>query len=228
MTANPPAVIAVLGLGEAGSEIAADLVAAGAVVHAYDPKVAAPAAVRGFGSDADAARGASVILALTSAHEAAQTLALALPGIGAGASYADLNTGSAGLKASLAQTAARAGVSFADVALMAPVPGAGLRTPMLASGRPPASTHAFSARSEPASRSFPARPERQPHASWCGASSTRDLLLPSPRRSGPAARRAVRNGSAATSVRFSRTRRLPPSTGLSTAASGTLGGGRTR
>ncbi len=34
MTANPPAVIAVLGLGEAGSEIAADLVAAGAVVHA--------------------------------------------------------------------------------------------------------------------------------------------------------------------------------------------------
>ncbi|HUD80132.1 MAG TPA: DUF1932 domain-containing protein [Streptosporangiaceae bacterium] len=134
MTANPPAVIAVLGLGEAGSEIAADLVAAGAVVHAYDPKVAAPATVRGFGSDADAARGASVILALTSAHEAAQTLALALPGIGAGASYADLNTGSAGLKASLAQTAARAGVSFADVALMAPVPGAGLCTPMLASG----------------------------------------------------------------------------------------------
>jgi len=137
MTANPPAVIAVLGLGEAGSEIAADLVAAGAVVHAYDPKVAAPATVRGFGSDADAARGASVILALTSAHEAAQTLALALPGIGAGASYADLNTGSAGLKASLAQTAARAGVSFADVALMAPVPGAGLCTPMRVRTRSP-------------------------------------------------------------------------------------------
>ena len=122
-----------LGLGEAGSEIATDLVAAGALVHGYDPKVAAPAAVRA-GSDADAARGASVMLALTSAHEAAETLQLALPGIGAGASYADLNTGSAGLKASLAQVAAAAGVAFCDVALMAPVPGLGLHTPMLVSG----------------------------------------------------------------------------------------------
>ena len=77
MTANPPAVIAVLGLGRGRLEIAADLVAAGAIVQAYDPKVAAPAAVRGFGSDADAARGASVILALTSAHEARRRCASA-------------------------------------------------------------------------------------------------------------------------------------------------------
>jgi 3-hydroxyisobutyrate dehydrogenase-like beta-hydroxyacid dehydrogenase len=127
-------VIAVLGLGEAGSQIAADLVAGGAAVHAFDPKVAAPAAIRGFGSDADAARGARLILSLTSAHEAAETLRLALPGVEAGAIYADLNTGSARLKATLAETAARAGVAFADVALMAPVPGLGLRTPMLACG----------------------------------------------------------------------------------------------
>ncbi len=52
-------VIAVLGLGEAGSEVAADLVAAGAIVHAFDPKVPAPAAILGFGNDADAARLAS-------------------------------------------------------------------------------------------------------------------------------------------------------------------------
>jgi 3-hydroxyisobutyrate dehydrogenase-like beta-hydroxyacid dehydrogenase len=36
-----PLVIAVLGLGEAGSVIAHDLVAAGAVVRGYDPAVAA-------------------------------------------------------------------------------------------------------------------------------------------------------------------------------------------
>ena len=126
--------IAVLGLGEAGSEIAADLVSAGAIVHVFDPKVAAPAATRGFGSDAAAAGGAQIILSLTSAFEALETLQLALPGIGAGAIYADLITGSAGLKATLAQTAAAAGVALVDVALMAPVPGLGLRTPMLVSG----------------------------------------------------------------------------------------------
>lgn len=135
MSVSYPPVIAVLGLGEAGSEIATDLVSAGAVVHAFDPKVVAPAATRGFTSDADAARRAQVILSLTSAHEALETLELALPGIGAEAIYADLNTASAGLKATLAQTAAAAGIAFVDVALMAPVPGLGLGTPMLASGR---------------------------------------------------------------------------------------------
>jgi len=127
-------VVAVLGLGEAGSEIAADLVGAGAVVHAYDPKVPALAGTVARRDDADAATGAAVVIALTSGHEATETLTLALPGVGAGAIYADLNTASAGLKAGLARTAAARGVAFADVALMAPVPGLGLRTPMLASG----------------------------------------------------------------------------------------------
>ena len=45
-----------------------------------------------------------------------------------------MNTASSGLKAHLARLAAGAGVGFADVALMSPVPGNGLHTPMLASG----------------------------------------------------------------------------------------------
>lgn len=135
MNNSSPPVIGVLGLGEAGSQIAADLVTAGAVVRAFDPKCLPPAGAKGFGNDADAARGAHVILALTSAHEALETLQLAIPGIDEGAIYADMNTASAGLKASLAKTAARSGVAFVDVALMAPVPGLGLRTPMLASGQ---------------------------------------------------------------------------------------------
>ncbi len=127
-------VIGVLGLGEAGSQIAADLVTAGAVVHAFDPRCPPPAGAKGFGGDAEAARGAHVIMALTSAHEALETLQLAIPGIADGAIYADMNTASAGTKAALAKTAAVSGVAFVDVALMAPVPGLGLRTPMLASG----------------------------------------------------------------------------------------------
>jgi 3-hydroxyisobutyrate dehydrogenase-like beta-hydroxyacid dehydrogenase len=127
-------VVAVLGLGEAGSLIAADLCAAGAVVRGFDPLVPAGPGVVGCDSDADAASGAAVVLALTSAHEAEQTLTQALPGVGGTAVYADANTASAGLKARLAERASAAGARFADVALMSPVPGSGLHTPMLASG----------------------------------------------------------------------------------------------
>jgi 3-hydroxyisobutyrate dehydrogenase-like beta-hydroxyacid dehydrogenase len=134
MSSSAPPVICVLGLGEAGSQIAPDLAAAGATVHAFDPKVAPPVGVEGFSSDADAASGASIVMALTSAHEAVETLELALPGMAEGTIYADLNTGSASLKTTLAAIAARVGAAFADVALMAPVPALGLRTPMLVSG----------------------------------------------------------------------------------------------
>lgn len=133
MSAGQP-VIAVLGLGEAGSAIAADLCAAGAVVRGFDPRVPAGPGIAACGSDADASRGAAVVLALTSAHEAEETLRLALPGIGPGTLYAEMNTASSGLKERLAQLAAGAAVSFTDIALMSPVPGNGLRTPMLASG----------------------------------------------------------------------------------------------
>src|SRR5690606_40103075 len=48
--------------------------------------------------------------------------------------WADLNTGSPGLKRELAAAARAGGARFADVAIMAPVPGRGLRTPMLVCG----------------------------------------------------------------------------------------------
>ena len=55
-------------------------------------------------------------------------------GLGAGATWADLNTTSPGTKRKLAAIAAAHGVPFADVAIMAPVPGRGLRVPMPATG----------------------------------------------------------------------------------------------
>ena len=130
-------VVAVLGLGEAGSVIAADLVAAGAAVRGFDPRVAAASADAGIiecDGDADACRAAALVLSLTCAHEAENALAAALPWIGRAAIYADLNAGSSALKARPADRAADAGIAFADVALMSPVPGNGLRTPMLACG----------------------------------------------------------------------------------------------
>jgi 3-hydroxyisobutyrate dehydrogenase-like beta-hydroxyacid dehydrogenase len=131
----PDIVIAVLGLGEAGSQIAADLCAAGAVVRGFDPRVPAGPGIIQCADDADACRDAAVVISLTTAHEALGALEASLPGITPDAIYADLNTSSSGLKRTLAALASDAGVSrFADVALMSPVPGKGLRTPMLASG----------------------------------------------------------------------------------------------
>ena len=123
------------GLGEAGALIAGDLAATGVEVRGYDPaQVDTPPGVGREADPASAVRGAEVVLAITAAADAPVALAQALRDIPAGAVYADLATASAGLKRALAATAAGAGLGFADVALMAPVPGNGLRTPALASG----------------------------------------------------------------------------------------------
>ncbi|MER7545415.1 DUF1932 domain-containing protein [Spirillospora sp. NPDC127506] len=126
--------IAVLGLGEAGGAIAGGLVAAGAVVRGYDPAVAVPDGMVACGSEAEAAAGADLVLSVNSAHDAAAALRAGAGAVGGGAVWADLNTGSPGLKRELDAIAREAGVRFADVAIMAPVPGRGLRTPLLASG----------------------------------------------------------------------------------------------
>jgi 3-hydroxyisobutyrate dehydrogenase-like beta-hydroxyacid dehydrogenase len=126
--------VAVLGLGEAGSLISRDLVAAGAAVRGYDPVAPAPDGVAAATSEADACTGASLVISLTTAHESQAAFRAAAPGVAPGALYADLNTASPGLKQRLAADAAAAGVQFADVAIMSIVPGHGIRAPMLVSG----------------------------------------------------------------------------------------------
>jgi 3-hydroxyisobutyrate dehydrogenase-like beta-hydroxyacid dehydrogenase len=125
--------IAVLGLGEAGAEIARDLVAAGADVRGYDPKGIAVDGVQPRGSEAEAVADADLVLSVNSSHDAMTALVNALPALRPGVVWADLNTASPGLKVSLAETAGEA-VPVVDVALMSPVPGKGVRTPMLVSG----------------------------------------------------------------------------------------------
>lgn len=133
--------VAVLGLGEAGGAISADLVAAGARVRGYDPAVRPGAGLVDCSGEADAARGADIVLSVNSAGAAEEALRAGLPGMGEGALWADLNTAAPALERRLGDLAAAAGVAFADVSLMAPVPGRGLRTPMLVSG-PAASAYA--------------------------------------------------------------------------------------
>jgi 3-hydroxyisobutyrate dehydrogenase-like beta-hydroxyacid dehydrogenase len=133
-------VIAVLGLGEAGSLIARDLVAAGAAVRGYDPVVPALEGISGddgftaTGSDAEACAGAGLVLSVNSAKDAVAALRDSLGSVRPGAIWADLNTASPGVKRELADLGKAHGISVTDVAMMAPVPGKGLRVPMLASG----------------------------------------------------------------------------------------------
>ncbi|MEA5360765.1 DUF1932 domain-containing protein [Amycolatopsis sp., V23-08] len=126
--------IAVLGLGEAGGALARDLAAAGAVVRGYDPAAPAPEGIVATGSEAEAATGADVVLSVNSASAAYDAVAAGLAGLAPDALWADLNTASPGTKRRLATLAAAHGAGFADVAIMAPVPGRGLRVPMLATG----------------------------------------------------------------------------------------------
>ncbi len=70
--------VAVLGLGEAGSQIARDLVAAGADVRGYDPKVADVPGVAPRISEADAVRDADLVLNVKGlAASAAEAMAAA-------------------------------------------------------------------------------------------------------------------------------------------------------
>jgi 3-hydroxyisobutyrate dehydrogenase-like beta-hydroxyacid dehydrogenase len=126
--------VAVLGLGEAGSAIAADLVAAGLTVRGYDPAVRGVDGVEDFGDEAQAARGADVVLSVNAAAAAVDAARVAAAELRGGQLFADLNTAAPELKRELAGVIDPTGAAFADVALLHPVPGNGIRTPTFVSG----------------------------------------------------------------------------------------------
>ena len=122
--------VAVLGLGEAGGRIAADLVAAGCGVRGWDP-LRQQDGISNASSDREAVRGADVVLSLTTAGYALEAAGRVSGDLADGTVYADLNTAAPELKRELA---AALRVPFADVALTGTVPATGLATPALASG----------------------------------------------------------------------------------------------
>jgi 3-hydroxyisobutyrate dehydrogenase-like beta-hydroxyacid dehydrogenase len=137
---NPVArpVICVLGLGEAGTRYAADLLAAGVTVTGYDPAgpgaQLVPAGLRWAANEAEAAARAGLVLSLNTATAAVGAARAALPGLRPGTVFADLNTASPQAKRQVAAVIDGSGALFADVAVLAPVPRAGLRTPLAVAG----------------------------------------------------------------------------------------------
>ncbi|HEX6621835.1 MAG TPA: DUF1932 domain-containing protein [Solirubrobacteraceae bacterium] len=130
-----PLTVALLGLGEAGSILAGELVAAGVSVRGFDPASGADIAGVERRADARAAvDGSDVVLSVTAASAALAAAGDAAGGLREGQVYADLNASGAALKRAVAEVVAPTGAQFADVALMGVVPRDGLRTPALASG----------------------------------------------------------------------------------------------
>ena len=133
--------IALFGLGEAGSLIGTDLIAA-AKTHAtnlqlsgFDPAdVKTPDGIARKESPTEAVADADFVLSFTGSVDAATALNQAIESIPKAAIYADFASASAGLKRKLAKTADSAGIKFCDVALMAMVPGNGVKTPSMFAG----------------------------------------------------------------------------------------------
>ncbi|MBC7278075.1 NAD(P)-dependent oxidoreductase [Nocardioides sp.] len=126
-------VIAVLGLGEAGSLFVADLLTAGAMVRAYDPAIGAPPGAVPCASEAMAVDGADLVISVNSAADSVDAARSSLAGLSTATVWADVNTSSPARKREVA-AALQGRCLFADVALMSTVPGLGIRVPMVASG----------------------------------------------------------------------------------------------
>ena len=127
--------VAILGLGEAGSLLARDLATGGASVRGWDPDLhgdlhAIPLAA----SFAAAVRVAALVISVNWASVARDVACMAAPLLAPGAIFADHNTSAPALKAELAAIIEPTGAQFADVAMMAPVPGLGMRVPMFIAG----------------------------------------------------------------------------------------------
>lgn len=135
MEAAVPLRIAVLGLGEAGSIYAADLARQGVSVTAFD--VAATAVPPGVDPAADipeAVRRAGLVLSLVGGRASGAALEEALPAMERTGIFADMNTSGPSQKQELAKQADGKGILFADVAILAPVPRARIKTPLVLSG----------------------------------------------------------------------------------------------
>lgn len=106
----------------------------GVRVTGWDPRVEAVAPVEGAPDAATAVAGAAVIVSVNAASVALDVAREVAPHLTSEHIFADFNTGSPGLKRSIAQIVEARGARFVDVALMAPVPGRGVATPVLVSG----------------------------------------------------------------------------------------------
>ncbi|MGD2134115.1 MAG: DUF1932 domain-containing protein [Maricaulaceae bacterium] len=134
--------IALIGFGEVGQILAADLKPTAAVISAWDllfantdsgPSKAATDVRRGSDA-ADAVRDTSVVISAVTAAQTVEAARSAAEGIEADAFYLDLNSASPAAKADAAELIETAGGRYVEAAVMSPVPPKRLTSPILLGG----------------------------------------------------------------------------------------------
>lgn len=137
--------LAFIGYGEVGQLFARECVRAGASVAVYDVKFDAPLGRQPLAALAaadrvqlashseDAVSGADIVLSAVTADQAVAAARAAAPHLRAGQIYVDLNSVSPTTKRSIAQALDPA--DFVEFAVMSPVAGLGIASPILAGGR---------------------------------------------------------------------------------------------
>lgn len=137
----------VIGYGEAGQIFAAELLENGAAgVAVYDKLFGTSAAedriakavalgVRVAGSAADAVRNVDVVISAVTADQARNAAFGVAADLVAGQIYLDINSASPGTKVACAERVDAAGADFVEAAVMATIPGLGLKVPILAGGQ---------------------------------------------------------------------------------------------
>lgn len=128
--------IAVLGLGEAGSIFANELAIMGITVSVWDPspKRKLHESIRFAASNRDAAKDSDIILSVNLSSVSEVVAKEVLPVLNDKKIYADMNTSSPQQKIAIEHLLQSSGVQFVDMAIMAPVPPKGIKTPFLISG----------------------------------------------------------------------------------------------
>lgn len=138
--------IAIIGYGEAGSNMAEGLSGAGAAVSAYDLKFAEPEpfarmqahaarhGVRLAEGPADCVSGADIVFALVETSSMDDSARSVAPHVVQGQVYVDMNSAGPGAKGRVAAIIDETAAAMADGAVMADVPPTKHQTPILTSG----------------------------------------------------------------------------------------------
>lgn len=130
--------IAIIGFGEVGGILAADLARAGATVAAFDvaPGAQARARAAGFAADSAAAacRDAGIVFVCVTAGSVPEAMCSIAGALAHSPYVVDVNSVSPGTKQAAARTIEAAGGRYVEAAVMASVPPKRIATPMLLGG----------------------------------------------------------------------------------------------
>jgi 3-hydroxyisobutyrate dehydrogenase-like beta-hydroxyacid dehydrogenase len=136
--------VALIGFGEVGQTLAADLIKAGAEVSAYDilfddpdsipSRATRSIAVRKAKSASDAIANTELIVSAVTAASDADAARSVTSGMPRGAFYVDLNSVSPATKSTCARIVEDAGGRYVEAAVMTPIHPRGIASPMLLGG----------------------------------------------------------------------------------------------